>query len=62
MSVVTYIEQICEKEEIKLPALAQLRAAQKKNDKESINRISNNIINYLKNERKIIISETSTSK
>jgi len=46
-SIVSYIEQLCRSKNLKLPALAQLRAAKEKNDKESVQRISKNILEYI---------------
>jgi len=46
-SIVSYIEQLCRSKNLELPALAQLRSAKEKNDQESIQRISKNILEYL---------------
>ena len=42
------IFEICEKQEIKIPALKQLEAAQQLNSTEDVERIGNNIIAFLK--------------
>ena len=46
-SIVSYIEQLCKSKNLEMPALVQLRAAKDKDDRESVVRISNNILEYL---------------
>ncbi|HUU87880.1 MAG TPA: hypothetical protein VMX17_09015 [Candidatus Glassbacteria bacterium] len=46
-SIISYIEQLCKSKNLELPALIQLRAAKDKNDLESVQRISKNILEYI---------------
>jgi hypothetical protein len=47
MTIITDIEALCRQLDVEIPALNQLKLALNRNDKESVRRISTNILEYI---------------